>query len=77
MALWTPSTDMTRIPEVRHNLRLIVDSSKGELDGLAREANAIAERKKLIALEEVRLSKKVQEEAQCEWLPCLRTCSPS
>ena len=67
MSSWTPSTDPTRIPEVRHNLRLILESSKSELDGLAREAKALEDRKKAIALEEARLSKKVQEEAQ-------RTC---
>lgn len=64
MSSWTPSTDPTRIPEVRHNLRLILESSKSELDGLAREAKALEDRKKAIALEQARLSKKVQEEAQ-------------
>jgi tuftelin-interacting protein 11 len=44
-------------------LRLVVDASKADLDGLAREAKTIEERKKAIVLEELRLSKKVQEEA--------------
>lgn len=62
-ASWTPSTDSMRIPEVRHNLRLIVDISKGDLDGLAREAKTLEERKKWIQNEDVRLRGKVQEEA--------------
>ncbi|KAF8519028.1 TFP11-domain-containing protein [Hysterangium stoloniferum] len=63
-ASWTPSTDATRIPEIRHNLRLIVDVAKGDLDGLAREAKSLEERKRWIQEENVRLSHKVQEEAE-------------
>ena len=55
-----------RIPEVRHNLRLIVDASKGDLDGLAREARAIEDRKKWIHDEDVRLRKKLANEAERE-----------
>ncbi|KZT25280.1 TFP11-domain-containing protein [Neolentinus lepideus HHB14362 ss-1] len=64
MASWTPSTDPTRIPEVRHNLRLIADACKVDLDGLAREARALEERKKWIGNEDARLRKKVSEEAE-------------
>ena len=60
---WTPSTDPTRIPEVRHNIRLIADACKTELDGLAREAKALEERKKFVTREDLRLRKKVEEEA--------------
>jgi tuftelin-interacting protein 11 len=73
MSSWTPSTDPTRIPEVRHNLRLIVDSAKSDLDGLAREGRTLEERKKWVRAEEARLAKKVQDEAErmlfC--IPCL------
>ncbi|KZV96357.1 TFP11-domain-containing protein [Exidia glandulosa HHB12029] len=64
MASWTPSTDTMRIPEVRHNLRLIVDMCKGELDGLAREARALEERKKWVEKEDKRLRNKMKDEAQ-------------
>jgi hypothetical protein len=47
-------------------LRLIVESSKSDLDALAREAKALEDRKKAITLEEARLSKKVQNEAERE-----------
>ncbi|KAG1808637.1 GC-rich sequence DNA-binding factor-like protein-domain-containing protein [Suillus subaureus] len=64
LSSWTPSTDPTRIPEVRHNLRLIEDACKNDLDGLAREAKALEERKRFIAQENIRLQKKVTDEAE-------------
>lgn len=65
IASWTPSTDTMRIPEVRHNLRLIVDVAKGELDGLAREAKAAQDRKQWIQKEDIRLRHAIKEEADC------------
>lgn len=53
-----------RLPEVRHNLRLITEACKGDLDGLAREAKALEERKKWVRAEDARLRKKVEEEAE-------------
>ena len=64
MASWTPTTDPTRLPEVRHNLRLITEACKGDLDGLAREARTLEERKKWVYQEDERLRKRVEEEAQ-------------
>ncbi|RDB23676.1 hypothetical protein Hypma_009153 [Hypsizygus marmoreus] len=61
---WSPSNDLTRIPEVRHNIRLIAEACKSDLDGLAREAKALAERKKFAANEDARLRKKVADEAE-------------
>ena len=61
---WSPSNDPTRIPEVRHNVRLIADACKSDLDGLAREAKTLQERNKFAAVEDVRLRKKVDDEAQ-------------
>ncbi|KAF7983380.1 hypothetical protein HWV62_22381 [Athelia sp. TMB] len=61
---WTPSTDPTRIPEVRHNLRLIAESCKSDLDGLAREGKALEERKRWVANEDLRLRKKIEQEAE-------------
>ncbi|KAJ7180967.1 GC-rich sequence DNA-binding factor-like protein-domain-containing protein [Mycena filopes] len=63
MNSWSPSNDPTRIPEVRHNIRLIAEACKTDLDGLAREAKALDERKKWVAHEDARLRKKVEEEA--------------
>ena len=61
---WSPSNDPTRIPEVRHNVRLIADACKSDLDGLAREAKTLQERNKFVFVEDVRLRKKVDDEAQ-------------
>ncbi|KAF8967737.1 GC-rich sequence DNA-binding factor-like protein-domain-containing protein [Flammula alnicola] len=61
---WSPSNDVTRIPEVRHNIRLIADACKSDLDGLAREAKALQERKKFATSEDIRLRKKVEDEAE-------------
>ncbi len=66
MASWTPTTDPMRLPEIRHNLRLITESCRTDLDGLAREARALAERKKWIHAEDARLRKQVDEEAERE-----------
>ncbi|KAG7439779.1 TFP11-domain-containing protein [Guyanagaster necrorhizus] len=61
---WSPSNDPTRIPEVRHNIRLIADACKSDLDGLAREAKSLDDRKKWIVKEDVRLRKRVEDEAE-------------
>ncbi|THV05580.1 TFP11-domain-containing protein [Dendrothele bispora CBS 962.96] len=61
---WAPSADPTRIPEVRHNIRLIAESCKTDLDGLAREAKSLQERKKWVTREDIRLRKKVEDEAE-------------
>lgn len=66
IASWTPSTDPTRIPEVRHNLRLITEACKTNLDGLAREAKALQDRKRFIAQESARLQKQVADESDCK-----------
>jgi tuftelin-interacting protein 11 len=65
MASWTPSTDSTRIPEVRHNVRLVVEATTRDLEGLAREAKEVQKRRRTLQDEEARLKKKVNEEAEC------------
>lgn len=71
---WGPSSDPTRIPEVRHNIKLIADACKSDLDGLAREAKALEERKKFVVNEDARLRKRIEEEAERK-PPCLAACS--
>ncbi|GLB41835.1 putative GC-rich sequence DNA-binding factor-like protein [Lyophyllum shimeji] len=61
---WSPTNDPTRIPEIRHNIRLIADACKSDLDSLAREAKALEQRKKFAAQEDARLRKKVADEAE-------------
>lgn len=79
IASWTPTSDSTRIPEVRHNLRLVVESAKTDLEGLAREAKALEARKKYLREEDARLRKKIKDEAECECIsfPSLRLTNPT
>lgn len=53
-----------RIPEVRHNLRLITEACKTDLDGLAREAKTLQDRKRFIMQEDARLQIQVTQEAE-------------
>lgn len=62
-----------RLPEVRHNLRLLVDVTKGDLDGIAKEGNALEQRKKWARDEDARLRKIVTEEAESAYLCPLLT----
>ena len=62
---WTPTGDSMRIPEVRHNLRLIADACRVDLVGLAREAKALEDRRKWVEDEDPRLRRKVESEAEC------------
>jgi tuftelin-interacting protein 11 len=64
MASWTPSTESTRMLEVRHNVRLIVESTTRDLQGLAGEAKEIQKRRKTLQDEEARLKEKISEEAE-------------
>ncbi|KAG8780652.1 hypothetical protein FRC15_009352 [Serendipita sp. 397] len=64
LASWTPSTDTMRLPEIRHNLRLMVDTTQRDLNGLALEAKLLEEKRRRSVIEEDRLSKKVSEEAE-------------
>ena len=53
-----------RLPEIRHNLRMITDVCKKDVDGLARDAKASDERKRYIEQEDILLRKRLDEEAQ-------------
>jgi tuftelin-interacting protein 11 len=48
-----------RLPELRHNLRLVVDVSKGDVDALAREGKSVNERRRWTLREEELSRKKV------------------
>lgn len=62
-ASWTPSTDPTRIPEIRHNVRLIVEMAASDVRGLAKEGKALQERRKYVEAEDMRLRKRITNEA--------------
>lgn len=47
----TPTSDTTRLPELRHNLRLICDNNKQSLDALAKEGASIFDRRRWLKRE--------------------------
>jgi tuftelin-interacting protein 11 len=53
-----------RLPEIRHNLRLITNACQKDVDDFARDAKASDERKRYIEQEDILLRKKINEEAQ-------------
>ncbi|KAI5454841.1 hypothetical protein NCC49_002123 [Naganishia albida] len=54
---WTPSSDKTQLPELRHNLRLILDVAVSDVAALAREGKGIEEKKQFAAREAERLER--------------------
>lgn len=58
-----------RLPELRHNLRLITEACKNDLDGLAKEAREIEQRKKWVRDEDRRLRKQLEDEAERMYPP--------
>ena len=57
-----------RLPELRHNLRLMTETCKNDLDGLAKEAREIEQRKRWIRDEDRRLRKQIEDEAGRKYL---------
>ena len=57
-----------RLPELRHNLRLMTEACKNDLDGLAKEAREIKQRKRWIRDEDRRLRKQIEDEAGRKYL---------
>ncbi|KZT37727.1 TFP11-domain-containing protein [Sistotremastrum suecicum HHB10207 ss-3] len=61
---WIPSQEPTHIPEVRHNMRLIANGCKSDLEKIAQEARLVDEAKKRLALEDKRLRDQADQEAE-------------
>jgi tuftelin-interacting protein 11 len=64
LSSWTPTSDATQLPELRHNLRLIVDIAKGDVEALAREGKSVNERRKWAVREEQIARQKIDETEQ-------------
>ncbi|CED85189.1 Tuftelin-interacting protein TIP39, contains G-patch domain [Phaffia rhodozyma] len=58
-----PTSEASKLPELRHNLRMICDMTKGDLDALAREGVAVREKRKWLIREDENLKVKLVEEA--------------
>lgn len=54
LSSWTPTSDATQLPELRHNLRLIVDVTRADVGNLIREGKAINERRRWSTRDEER-----------------------
>jgi tuftelin-interacting protein 11 len=63
LSSWTPTSDKTRLPELRHNLRLILDVTKGDVLALAKEGKAVKEKREW-SLREMERLRKVQSQEQ-------------
>lgn len=61
---WTPTSDASQLPELRHNLRLIVDVTKGDLTSLVKEGKSINERRQWSTRDEERANKKTEASAK-------------
>ncbi|KAL1923074.1 uncharacterized protein VTP21DRAFT_9450 [Calcarisporiella thermophila] len=61
---WMAPETMTRLPELRHNLRLIVDMSQADLENFTREKRIQAERVKFMEMERDRLQASISNEAR-------------
>ncbi|CAO1621300.1 unnamed protein product [Jaminaea pallidilutea] len=57
-----PSSDSSRLPELRHNLRLITDNSRKTLDSLARDGAGIAERRRWLKREQEESSRRAAQQ---------------
>jgi tuftelin-interacting protein 11 len=62
LSSWTPTSDKTRLPELRHNLQLILDVAKGDVLALAKEGKAVKEKREWSIRELERLRKLQSEE---------------
>lgn len=56
-----PTNDARRLPELRYNLTIISDSTKSDLDNLAREAKNVRERRAWLVNEEQRIQRVARE----------------
>lgn len=65
-----PTSDATRIPELRHNLAIIVDITKSDLDNLAKEGKAVEERRRWLMNEDARIAAALaaDQERECPLL---------
>ncbi|KDN37748.1 TFP11-domain-containing protein [Tilletiaria anomala UBC 951] len=59
-----PTSDSTRLPELRHNLRLICDCNRQALDELAKEGAAIRDRQKWVQRELEEAERRIIKESK-------------
>lgn len=61
---WTPTADVTQLPELRHNLRLVLDVTRGDVGNLVREGKAVNERRRWSTRDEQRSRQRAEESSK-------------
>ena len=61
---WTPTGEKMQLPELRHNLRLILESTKGDVQALVKEGQAVRMKREWAKRETLRLKKEDELEAE-------------
>lgn len=62
-----PTTDTRNLPELLHNLTMVSDFTKAEVDNLVREARISAERRKYLAKEAARIREAAKANVARKW----------
>lgn len=62
LSTWTPTSDKTQLPELRHNLRLILDSTKADVQALAKEGKGVNEKRNFAKREVEKMRRQAQED---------------
>ncbi len=66
LSSWTPTSDKTRLPELRHNLQLILDVTKGDVLALAKEGKGVKDKREWNIREMERLSMEQTQQQKSE-----------
>lgn len=64
---WTPTGDNAQLPELRHNLRLVVDVTKGDVEALVKEGRSVNEKKRWATREEQVARAKLEDGAKRQY----------
>ena len=67
LSSWTPTSDKMQLPELRHNLRLVAEGARGDVDGLAKEGRRVNERRRWAVREEQIARKRVDDASASEF----------
>lgn len=68
LAVPVPSSDTTRLPELRHNLKLIADTKQAELNAHIKEGKSVMEKRKWVEGQQVKAERAAAAEAERECL---------
>lgn len=64
---WIPTGDKAQLPELRHNLRLVLDVTKADVEALAREGRSVNEKRRWAIRDEQVARSKMEEGSKREF----------